>query len=265
MKKIILSKSVEKPKELYDVVVSNVEFINSGHRVGLINKDFNYDSLCSYFIDYADELISFDGFKGFLFKSRNKQSIKNYISEGLEKLDLKEHKRVFDTYLKMIEQYDEIDIYDLEGNVDLDFHKLDDEYRILDSKKLEDTNANFLLNHPDTVFMNRVERQAYLDEYITQLGEEEYNERTTMLMNTQPRYVRDISFLCDFLKVDLEDIYSANLNRFQYESHLHVYFKTKDGNKYCYIDLGYEIVLMNDKDEEIRRFSREKNKKLMGC
>ncbi|MDH6603489.1 hypothetical protein OKW23_000625 [Bacilli bacterium PM5-9] len=262
MKKIIISKSAKNSDELYDVVISNIEFINEAHRRNLTNEDLNYDSLCSYFVDVMDENVLYDGFKGFLFKSRNKNIIKKYIKDGLKMLGLKEHEAIFDEYLDMIKQYDDIDIYDLEGNVDLNFHALDEKYRKLDSQNLEIVNAKFLLNHPDTIILDSKDKIKYIDDLIADLGEEAYQQRKQNFLKMQPGYVKDVNFLCDFLNEELDAIYLANLNRFQYESHLHIYFKTKSQKSYCYIDLGFEIVLLNDDDEEIRRFSRKKHTNL---
>ncbi|MDR1782300.1 MAG: hypothetical protein LBR40_04820, partial [Bacilli bacterium] len=75
--------------------------------------------------------------------------------------------------------------------------------------------------------------------------------------SSQPQYQNDIRFLCSFLKKELEDIYNASMSLFQYENNLHIYFRTVDGKQYCYIDLGNEIVLLSDQNEELRRFSRE--------
>ncbi|MDR1781814.1 MAG: hypothetical protein LBR40_02320, partial [Bacilli bacterium] len=161
MKKIILSEKVENSKEKYDAVISNIEIVNELHDHFFIDDDIHYDSLCSYFVDVMDEVVSFEGFKAFLFKTRNKAHIKDYVVSGLKKMNLNQYLTIFEKYLSMITIYEGKDIYELEGNVDTSFHQLDEEYRQLGSKELEYTNADFLLNHPDTIFLDKKQRLNY--------------------------------------------------------------------------------------------------------
>ncbi|MEG0686364.1 MAG: hypothetical protein RR425_03695 [Erysipelotrichales bacterium] len=264
MENIVLSTFVKQNVEMYDVVISNVEFVTEGYKKGLLESDFNYDALCAYYVDFADELILFDGFKGFLFKSRNNAKIKKIIVDGFTKLELNDHLTVFEDYLELIKEYDNTDIYELEGNVNLDFHNLNSRYRLLDSSEVEDKNGRFLLENSKTIFLDKAGREKYIEKYINNLDNKEKEIRKEALLSKQPQYIKDIVFLCEYLNEDLEEIKKASLDRFNYHINLCFYFTTKTHKNYYYVDLGYEIVLLNEKDEEIRRFSRQQHKLLKG-
>ncbi|MDR3214915.1 MAG: hypothetical protein LBT75_01375 [Bacilli bacterium] len=256
MKNIVLSEKIKNGKEKYDAVISNIEIVNEFHYHSLSDEDIHYDSLCSYFVDALDEIVSFEGVKAFLFNTRISASIKKYIRDGLRMLYLPKHEQVFEEYLELISIYDNKDIYDLEGNVGVSFHELDEKYRELDSKKLELRNAEFLLNHPDVLFLSKQEREIYINDYIKSLSREEYQSRLKNAHDKQPQYKNDVLYLCNFLNEELDMVYNASISLFQYENNLHIYFRTCENNQYCYIDLGFEIVLLNNQNEEIRRFSR---------
>ncbi len=258
MKKIVLSKKLKETANLdmYDLVVSNIEFINRAHQNYLNNDDLHYDSLCSCFIDFYDENVTFNGFKAFFFKSRNRKDIKKYIYDGLVKMKLNNHLDIYNEYLKLIEPYDDFDIYDLEGNFNVRFHDLDAKFRKIDSKLIENANAKFLMQHPDIIYLDDAKQKEYIDQLISNLDETEYLNRKKYFIQKKPTYVKDIIFLSQFLNEELVEIEGARFKPFQYEPHLHIYFKTNN-KSYSYIDLGYEIILLDNNHQEIRRFSRK--------
>lgn len=257
MKKIVLSKKLEDfdKLDIYDLVVSNINFVNNANQKYLHNDDLHYDSLCSYYIDFYDENVRFNGFKAFFFKSRNRQDIKKYISDGLVKMKLDEHLDLFNEYLKLVEPYDDFDIYDLEGNFNVRFHDLDAKFKEIDTKIIENANALFLRDHPDRIYLDDAQQKEYLEKLISNLDEDDYLNRKKYFIQNKPTYVKDIIFLSQFLNEELLEIEGARFKPFHYEPQLHIYFKTNN-NSYSYIDLGYEIVLLDNQHQEIRRFSR---------
>ncbi|WP_423362951.1 DMP19 family protein [Mycoplasma sp. P36-A1] len=257
MEKIVLSINVKEPTELFDVVVSNEEFIKKAFASYMLPQDINQDSLAIYYLDQFDEIVSINGFKAFFFKTRNSKTIKNMVNKAMQKLQLDEHLQIYEKYLDRIKIYDNEDIYDLEGKMDVSFHDLDLEYRDLDEENLENVNASFLLNHIDTVFFNDAEQDKYITDYVKTIKTADMKERRMEKLDSLPSYLKHITLICSAMNKQLAQVNDAYFKMFDFNNRLIISFSTTDKKDYSYIDLGQELVLCNRYDEEIRRYSKK--------
>lgn len=258
MKKIVLSNNVKAPSELFDVIISNEEFIKKALNNNVILSDLHQDSVICYYLDHFDEIVAFNGFKAFFFKTRNASVVKEKVKEALTRLGLEKHLEIFEEYEKMIAPYNTKDIYSLEGNMPISFSELDLAYRDLDEDVLENAIGDFLINHKDAIFYTEVEQDNYIKDIIKDVNVEEMLHRQKEYLNMMPSYAKYITLICNTMNKQLASISDALIKMFDFNNHVFIYFETTDNTQYSYIDLGSEVVLCNSEDEEIRRYSKKK-------
>jgi len=261
---IVLDLGVEKSQDKYDVVVSNVEFIKKAFDNNLIDSDLNPNSIALYYLDYFDEIVAFSGFKAFFFKTRNSAYIKDEVKKALELLKLVKHLEIFNDYLKTIDPINEMDIYQLEGNMKISFYDLDEAYRDLSETLIEQAQADYLLNHPDTIFLSEVDQDKLIQSMVKDISVEEMIKRENEILKKVPSYLRDIQLICNELNKQFEALTDSKIQMFDFDPKVIVYFKTHDEKTYAYIDLGLEVVLCDEHLNEIKRYLKAKLGELNG-
>jgi len=261
---IVLSDKVKNPNDLYDVVVANCEFIKKALDNNVIDSDLNEDAIALYYLDYFDEIVAFNGFKAFFFKTRNSEYIKEQVKKGLNLLKLDDHLKIFEDYEKLIEPINKMNIYQIEGNMKIDFSSVDEAYRDLVEEEIENKAGQYLLDYPNVVFASEPEQDKIIEDILKSISVDEMIKRENEVLSKIPSYLRDIQLICNENNLEMESLTKAELLMFDYDPRVVVFFKTTNGQDFTYIDLGLEVVLAKEDLSEIKRYLKAKLGELNG-
>lgn len=152
MDKIIVSKNSFDSIEPYDIIDSNISFIN------LLKEEGFTGELCleaetSYYIDYYHSQVKNGGFSQFVYNSGWNDELNELIRSGLEKIQAKEHLAFFNQQAILVDTYDELELAKF---LDGDYfgknptrHALDNDDFFKITENLIELNAQWLKKQPN--------------------------------------------------------------------------------------------------------------------
>ena len=107
MNNVIISTNSFNSINLYDIIDSNISFIN------LLREEGFEGELCpeaqiSYYIDYYHSQVKNGGFSKFVYNSGWNEELNELIRDGLQKMSAKEHLAYFNQQAIIVDTYDEL-------------------------------------------------------------------------------------------------------------------------------------------------------------
>lgn len=152
--KIVISEDSFNSKEAYDVVYSNITFINLiREEGGLMEEVVHPDAILSYYLDYYLAQYKNGNFSQIVWNTQADFEFFDFIAEGLEKIGATENLALLQKQVKVLT---DIDATVLEAFCESDYFgtnptrdllKNDDFYNL--KEDLVELNAKWLKNHPD--------------------------------------------------------------------------------------------------------------------
>lgn len=109
MDKVIVSENSFKSTDPYDIIDSNISFIN------LLREEGFEDDLCpeaqiSYYIDYYLTQVKNGGFSQFVYNSGWNDELIEVIRDGLKKMQATKHLAFFNQQVAVVNNYDELEL-----------------------------------------------------------------------------------------------------------------------------------------------------------
>lgn len=260
-KSVIVSKQSFESSDNYDIIYSNISFLDSLFAQHLEPQDVSRDALRSYWVAYYLEQVNNGGFAQFIQNSGGEPEIDAYVKEGLTAMGAVKHRAHFDKYesptenlglfanlgiligsffsaKKMMKKM--MKIYD---SLDTEF------YAISEEEDLTELNSRWLRSLPHLVVMSEEQMEEEVKRRAAEIPDRE--EREAAAREQIPRYMKLIAALCKEAGHDLEDITAGDpTHTYQEQPVLAWHFLTDKGHYYM-LDLETKALMFDDSSGEL--------------
>lgn len=109
MDNVIVSKNSVNSINPYDIIDSNISFINLLKEEGFTGK-FCMEADISYYVDYYHSQVKNGGFSQFVYNSGWNEELNEVIRSGLEKMYAKAHLDFFNQQALVVDTFDEFEL-----------------------------------------------------------------------------------------------------------------------------------------------------------
>ncbi|MFG0333670.1 MAG: DUF4375 domain-containing protein [Maioricimonas sp. JB049] len=255
---VIVSKQALASDEPFDLVDSNIEFLNNQFEQHLRPEELSPDGLRSYYVDYYLAQVNNGGFSQFVYNSGWDPEINGLICEGLEAMGAERHRQHFEAAAGLLDQlgpdridkFFESDYFDENEERD-ELDEYDDRFAAIEEEEnLIMLNARWLRQLPHLVALEPEEIAAEVERRAAALPDRE--ERIAAALEAAPRFEKLIRALCTEAGHDLDRI-TAGDPAFEWNGQSLVawHFLTDKGHFYL-VDAGGTARMMDgDSDEQI--------------
>lgn len=242
--RVIASSDSMQSDDPYDLVYSNITFLNA-----LLEEHFRYDELSpdavkSYYVDYYLAQVNNGGFSQFVYNSGWEPGTIKSIVEGMEAMGAIQHLELF---AKSASIMDRIGIDGMEKFFDSDFfgdnaerdllNSFDDQFSELsDIEDLVELNSKWLRSLPHLTVMSVDEMKSEIESRVAALPDRD--EREAEALANEPRYAKLIRALCASVNQELSHITAGDPNhKHNGKPTLAWHFITDAGHHYM-VDIG---------------------------
>lgn len=240
---VVVSEQSFESDDPYDLVYSNVSFLNA-----LIEQHFREDELStdawrSYYVDLYVSQMDNGGFSQFVYNTRWENSLIQLVREGMQAMGATRHFEMFDQSAELVAR---LGVDGLQRFLDSDYFvdnaerdQLSDNdeaiYDLMDEEDLVALNSAWLRSLPNLVVLPRREMQAEIQRRIEAMPDRK--ERLEQAREDEPRYIKLIRALCEEADHELEKV-TAGDPSFIYEGQQVIawHFITDQGHHYM-VDL----------------------------
>ncbi len=249
---LIISKESLESEEKYDLILSNIQYVNALFNETLTTDEMPADALKSYYVDAYLLQINNGGFAQFISNISADQVIIDFIYNGLKDMGAVKNADMFE---KMINLCNELGSEGMEkffnnppwgDNPERDFlNQLNDEFHHLqDIENILDYNYNWLRFHPKLQALSETEIQQHVEEIGKAIPDKE--ERIAASQSEMPRYTQVILALCHAAGQELLDITMGDPSfEYQGEEVISWHFITDAGLHYM-IELEDKAIMFNE-------------------
>jgi uncharacterized protein DUF4375 len=199
---VVVSKQSFESDDPYDIVYSNIIFINALLEKHFTADELSQDALRSYYVDYYLAEVNNGGFSQFVYNTGWKESTVRYVLEGLEAMGASQHLELFKKSAAIIDRIgpDDLDKYfDSEyfgENSERDLlNQFDDKF--YDLKKRENLiqlNSAWLRSRPNLVVSTNDDMKAEVERRAQAVPDRE--ARIAEGLANEPRFMKLIRALC---------------------------------------------------------------------
>jgi len=179
-KKIVVSQEAMQSEDNYDVIFSNISFVNLIREESEdenVDEMIPQDAFLSYYVDYYLSQYENGNFSQFVYNTGADLELIDWIIEGLEKMGSTEHLALLQKRLQVLEGMDEVV---LEAFIESDYFGtnptrdiLNDDHFFKIEEDLIDLNANWLKQHPDLLVLSVDEMYDYAEKMLGKKVERE--------------------------------------------------------------------------------------------
>lgn len=199
---VIVSKKSFESDDPYDIIDSNISFINALLEEHFRHDELSQDALRSYYVDYYLAQVNNGGFSQFVYNSRWEKNTIGYVRDGLEAMGASKHLQLFNQSAAIIdrigpdgmEKFFKSEYFGDNKERDI-LNKFDDKF--FDLSKREDLiklNSKWLRSGPKLVVMTIAEMKAEVERRAAALPDRE--ARIAEALANEPRYMKLIRALC---------------------------------------------------------------------
>jgi hypothetical protein len=199
---VIVSQQSYQSDEPYDIIGSNISFVNALFKAYLHTDEIAPDALRSYYVDYYLAQQDNGGFSQFVYNSRWSTLVVTWVREGLAAMGANQQLALFEESAallntlgeKRLELFLQSGYFDDNEERDL-LNTLSDRFSILkDHENLVVLNATWLRTLPHLVVMTIKEVEAEVQRRSIAIPDRE--QRIARARANEPRYVKLIRALC---------------------------------------------------------------------
>lgn len=249
MKDIVVQKSSYDSDDEYEIIYSNIDFLNSLFGEHLKASEVSQDALKSYYVDYYLAQVNNGGFSQFVYNSRWDKSAIEFVRSGLELMGAKENLSLFNKSATILSGFTKkqlqafMDSEYFGGNNERDIlNSFDDEFfKLQKSEDLIHLNHIWLKNHNNLVVVNYdgwISRIKSASESVPNRA-----ERVQAALDAEPRYFKLIRALCKKENQELVRVTAGDpTNKYKGRDVLAWHFITDKGHHYM-VDLGDSAVM----------------------
>ncbi len=199
---IIVSTKSYDSTDHYDIIGSNISFINALFQERFRVDEISVYALQSYYVDYYLAQMNNGGFSQFVYNSGWNQNTLRFIFEGLKSMGTQKHLAMLEKAGSSLDQMEPkklaqfFDGVYFGENEERDFfNQYSDAFYELDKvESLIELNSKWLKQHPSLIVMSIDEMKAEIDSRVLALPD--MDERIAEALAREPRYKKIIRKLC---------------------------------------------------------------------
>ncbi|SAI59171.1 Uncharacterised protein [Bordetella ansorpii] len=215
---ILVSRNAFDSEDTYDIIESNIAFLNALFEAHLMTHEVSRAALTSYYVDYYYAQLENGGFSQFVFNSRWSDEVVDMVREGLQGMGAAGHLALFDAGAAVIAELGgEAFAAYLSGQYfgeDEVRDRLDEvgtpSYELSQQEDLIALNAVWLRQHPDLRALPLDELQQELDRRAAAVPDRQAREQAAK--ESEPLYIKQIRALCEQAGQTLERVTAGDIN-----------------------------------------------------
>jgi hypothetical protein len=254
---IVVSKESYEAEDEYEIILSNIDFINALKSGYVYEAELSIDSLLSYYVDYYQDQLGNGGFSQFVYNTGwNVEAVK-MVRLGLLEMNAVENLSLFDKAAGILDklgqgriaEYLESEYFGTNAERDI-LDSFDDEfYDLQEVENLIHFNHVWLKHHPKLKVMTSTEINAAIKKITDTIPDKE--QRINLALDTEPRYMKLIRSLCKKSGQELERITAGDpTHQHDGKGLLAWHFITNSGHHYM-VDYKGEAIMFNGGSNEI--------------
>jgi len=256
---IIVSRQSFLSQDPYDVIQSNLSFVNY-----LLQEHFRPDelsraALVSYYVDYYLSQVNNGGFSQFVYNSRWAPGVIDRVRGGLLGMKADRHLEVFEQGAALVASLGDAALHDyfaseyFGDNPTRDMLNTvnDAFYAIGEAQDLIQLNAAWIRKHPDLVVLTIAQMKDEIDRRIARMVDRD--ARVASALDAEPRYMKLIRALTVKAGQDLSAVTAGDPSHvYEGKQMLAWHFITDAGQHYM-LDLGDEALMFDEAHNELAR------------
>jgi hypothetical protein len=209
---VIVSKDSLESDDPYDIVWSNIRFINALLEEHFTHDELSQDALRSYYVDYYLAQVNNGGFSQFAYNSGWEENTIRYVREGLRAVGASQHFELFNQSASILDRigldgmdrFFESEYFGENKERDI-LNEYDDKFYDLSKREdLVKLNSEWLKDLPNLVVMTTDEIKAEVERRAAALPDRE--ARAAQSLANEPRYMKLIRALCEAAGHELERV-----------------------------------------------------------
>ena len=248
---VVVSDASLKSDDPYDVVGSNIAFLNAQLEQHLRHDELSRDGLRSYYVDYYLAQVNNGGFSQFVYNSRWDRDTIRSIREGLRAMGATRHLELFNESAAIIEQ---IGADGMERFLSSEYFGENKERDILNafddkffelskSDDLIELNSKWLRSLPNLKVLTREEMKAEVERRAAALPDRQ--ARAAQALANEPRFMKLIRALCQEAGHELTRVTAGDpTHKYNGKNILAWHFITDKGHHYM-VDADGEAMMFN--------------------
>jgi hypothetical protein len=247
----VVSDTSLKSSDPYDVVGSNIDFLNAQLAEYLRHDELSPDGLRSYYVDYYLAEVNNGGFSQFVYNSRWDRDTIRFVREGLQAMGAKQHLELFNQSAAIIDRIGPDGMDKFLASEYFGENKERDILNTFDSRffelsKREDLvvlNSKWLKSLPNLIVMTEAEMKAEVERRAAALPDRQ--ERAADALAKEPRFKKLIRSLCRKAGQELSHVTAGDpTHKHNGKTVLAWHFITDKGHHYM-VDVDGKAVMFN--------------------
>lgn len=253
LKSVVVSKQALASDDPYDLVYSNIQFVNLLMQQMVRGDEMVPASLQSYYVDYYLTQVNNGGFAQFVWNSHSITTDAPRVFAGLEAIGAKRHLALFKDSMAKIEtlgpeRFEKFLQSELFGeNPERDELGGNDDafYALAEEEDIIELNSTWLRSLPGLVVVDKSELEAEARRQAAPIPEDVREARRIEAHSDRPEYFKAVDALCEATGQTLDRITAGDpAHRYKSEATVAWHFLTDQGHFYYVMD-GSEIVMFN--------------------
>lgn len=254
---IVVSRESIGSKDPYDVIWSNIDFVNALFDEKIKKEEVSREALMSYYVDYYLAQMSNGGFSQFVYNSRWERGKIDKVRDGLKAMGAKQHLALFEEAAAHVStlgeaqlgRYLKSDLFGKNGVRD-GLASVDD--RFFELKKKEDLillNSRWLKSSPKLVVVPRSEMPKEVARRAAALSDGA--ARKQQALADEPRFMKLVRLLCEKSGQELDHVTAGDpSHKYQGKQVLAWHFITNKGHHYM-IEADGKAIMFDGKSQAV--------------
>lgn len=259
--KIVVSEESFNSEEQYDIIHSNIDYVNALFNEYFYKNEVSDDALKSYYVDYYLAQVNNGGFSQFVYNSRWHNDTIRFVRIGLKEMGATEHLALFSRSAKILDQLgasriDEyLDSQYFGTNEERDIlNAFDDQfYELEKSESLIALNSQWLKAHKHLEVLSEEQFQQSVQSNAKLITNREKRIRDSL--DAEPEYKKLIRTLSKKSGQSFERITAGSYTTYKDEQTLAWYFITDVGVHYMVEYKGQAIMIDNKSKQTVTTIS----------
>ncbi|MEM9418957.1 MAG: DUF4375 domain-containing protein [Planctomycetota bacterium] len=242
----------------YDIIESNIAFLNAQFEEHLTHDEVSPNALRSYYVDYYLAQVNNGGFSQFVYNSGWQPQTIQYLCEGLEAMGAEKHLELLTKAAQILDQlgpdrlqaFFESDYFGENEERDI-LNKYDDLFfELSEQEDLIELNAKWLRQLPNIVVISVDEAKAELRRRADSITNRD--ARIAESLANEPRYTKLIRALCQTAGHELNRV-TAGDPTYEHDGRQMIawHFLSDKGHHYMVDVDGKAFMFNGDTDEGI--------------
>lgn len=254
---VIVSRESVRSDDPYDIVYSNITFLNALMEEHFTRDELSQDASRSYCVDYYLAQVNNGGFSQFVYNSDWEKNTIRYIREGLQAMGASRHLELFNQSASILdrigpdgmERFFESEYFGENKERDI-LNEFDDKfYDLSEREDLIKLNSDWLKGLPNLVVMTTDEMKAEVERRAAALPDRE--ARAAKALANEPRYMKLIRALCKAAGHELDRVTAGDpTHKYNGRQMISWHFLTDQGHFHM-VDIDSKALMFEGHSDEV--------------